>query len=144
MKIQKIIKQFSEAGSPEAEREAYLTVEYLFGVSYATAVSDRDREYDDVKINEVLSKRKQGIPLQYIFGEWYFMGEKFYVSPDCLIPRPDTELLAEQAVKLIKVGVLTNSVIKRNYHRATLDKPCTRWRVANKTKLCIRYSNHLC
>ena len=104
MKIQEIIKAFYEIGSSEAEREAYLTVEYLFGVTYASAVCDKRREYDESKIKEVLDKRKQGIPLQYIFGEWYFMGEKFYVSPDCLIPRSDTELLAEQAVKLAKHG----------------------------------------
>lgn len=104
MKIQKIIKAFYEAGSTEAEREAYLTVEYLFGVSYTAAICDRLREYDEVEINGILEKRKQGTPLQYIFGRWYFMGEEFCVSPDCLIPRADTELLAEQAVKLTKHG----------------------------------------
>ena len=104
MKIQEIIRSFSEIGSDESEREAYLTVEYLFGVSYASALSDKSRDYDGNKIKEILEKRKQGVPLQYIFGEWYFMGEKFYVSEDCLIPRADTELLAEHAVKLVKHG----------------------------------------
>ena len=104
MKIKELISSFLEIGSPEAEREAYLTIEYLFGVSYASAVADRGREYDGEKIKEVICKRQQGIPLQYIFGEWYFMGERFLVSKDCLIPRPDTELTVENAVSLVKKG----------------------------------------
>ena len=60
MKIQEIIKAFAEMGSLEAEREAYLTVEYLFGVSYTAAICDRLREYDEVEVNGILEKRKQG------------------------------------------------------------------------------------
>ena len=37
-------------------------------------------------------------PLQYILGSWDFMGLTFAVSPDCLIPRPDTETLVEAAL----------------------------------------------
>lgn len=102
MTISEIIKAFSDAGVREAEREAYLTLEYLFGVSYAMAVADRSRKYDKERILSVVEKRKEKIPLQYIFGEWYFMGEKFYVSPDCLIPRADTEILVEKAINVIK------------------------------------------
>ncbi len=104
MKIKEIIKHFSDIGSAEAEREGYLTVEFLFGVPYAMAMADRERDYDEVKIKEVLKERKEGVPLQYIFGEWYFMGEKFLVSRDCLIPRADTELLLEKAIKLANCG----------------------------------------
>jgi len=104
MKIREIINAFSRIGSEEAEREAYLTVEQLFGVSYAALISDRQREFDEKRINEVIEKRKNKIPLQYIFGEWYFMGTKFLVSPDCLIPRQDTEVLVENALKSIKAG----------------------------------------
>ncbi len=104
MKIREIIKAFSDIGSAEPESEAYLTVEYLFGVSRALARAELQREYDEGKIREVLSKRENKIPLQYIFGEWYFMGEKFLVSEGCLIPRQDTEILVENAIKVIKKG----------------------------------------
>ncbi len=40
-------------------------------------------------------------PLAYILGEWYFYGEKYLVTPDVLIPRSDTEILVETAVKRI-------------------------------------------
>ena len=104
MKINEIVKAFSDIGSCEAEREAYLTVEYLFGVSYALVIADKQREYDEKRLNEVLEKRKKRIPLQYIFGEWYFMGERFLVSEDCLIPRQDTEILVGNAINVIKKG----------------------------------------
>ena len=104
MKIREIIKAFSDIGSAEGEREAYLTVEYLFGAGYASVKAEPEREYDGEKVKEVLSKRKNKIPLQYIFGEWYFMGERFLVSENCLIPRQDTEILVENAINVIKKG----------------------------------------
>lgn len=47
-------------------------------------------------------RRTRGEPLQYILGEWEFMSLPFYVTPDVLIPRPDTETLAEEAIRLLR------------------------------------------
>ena len=44
---------------------------------------------------ESLERRLAGEPLQYILGQWEFMGLPFYVGPEALIPRPDTEALCE-------------------------------------------------
>ena len=105
MKIKEIIASLKEADIENAEGEAYLIVEHLFNVSYAMAKADKDREYASDELSSLIEKRKSHIPLQHILGEWYFMGEKFYVSPHCLIPRPDTEILVEKAIKSIKKGV---------------------------------------
>ena len=105
MKIKEIIAYLKEADIENAEGESYLIVEHLFNVSYAVARADREREYPESKLLEIIEQRKKHIPLQHIFGEWYFMAEKFYVSPHCLIPRPDTEILVEKAIKSIKKGV---------------------------------------
>ncbi len=45
-----------------------------------------------------------GEPFAYILGEWYFYDEVYTVTPDVLIPRPDTEHLVESAIKALKPG----------------------------------------
>jgi release factor glutamine methyltransferase len=49
----------------------------------------------------LLAQRQQGIPIAYITGNREFWSRDFLVSPDVLIPRPDTELLIELSLKLI-------------------------------------------
>ena len=44
------------------------------------------------------------MPLQHIVGFGYFMGEKFFVNKHTLIPRPETEILVQECLKLIKPG----------------------------------------
>ena len=48
---------------------------------------------------ELLERRLKGEPLAYIIGEWEFMGIPLDIDPSVLIPRVDTELLAEEAIK---------------------------------------------
>lgn len=50
------------------------------------------------KINYNLSRRKRGVPLQYILGEWEFYSLPFYVGKGVLIPRADSELLVDLAL----------------------------------------------
>lgn len=51
---------------------------------------------------EALERRLNREPLQYVLGEWSFMGLDFIVGPAALIPRQDTETLCEEALRLIK------------------------------------------
>ena len=52
------------------------------------------------RVKELIDRRMKGEPVAYIIGEWEFYGLTLDVSRDVLIPRSDTELLAERAIEL--------------------------------------------
>jgi release factor glutamine methyltransferase len=63
-------------------------------------------------IDDMVQRRLEGEPVAYLVGEWEFYGLPIYVNRDVLIPRVDTEVLAEMAIKLMK---------KRSGHTRLLD-----------------------
>ena len=54
------------------------------------------------KIKNIVARRCEHYPLQYLLGHWEFWGLDFFVGPGVLIPRPETELLVEEALKTAK------------------------------------------
>lgn len=54
------------------------------------------------KINDVINRRKNGEPLQYILGKWDFYDLSFSVGDGVLIPRPETEILVDFALEKLK------------------------------------------
>ena len=58
-------------------------------------------DYADERLLDAVKRRCEGYPLQYIIGKWWFARCEFEVSEDCLVPRPDTESVVEEAVKLL-------------------------------------------
>lgn len=53
-------------------------------------------------MNELSEKLTQGYPLGYLLGFSEFYGQRFFINPDVLIPRPETELLVELIVNQYK------------------------------------------
>lgn len=64
------------------------------------------RDYTNEELILAVRKRAEGYPLQYILGKWWFWDCVFDVSPDCLIPRADTEIIVERAIKLLPRGAV--------------------------------------
>lgn len=89
------------AGIDTPAYEAALLLETFADAARATLMTDRDRLYDSPALNEAVSRRLNREPLQYILGEWEFFGCPFTVNESCLIPRPDTEILVEAAIRLL-------------------------------------------
>ena len=89
------------AGVDTPAYEASLLLETFANASRATLMTDRDRPYSTPELESAVSRRLSREPLQYILGEWDFFGCVFTVSPHCLVPRPDTELLVETAIRVL-------------------------------------------
>ncbi|HSQ38889.1 MAG TPA: peptide chain release factor N(5)-glutamine methyltransferase [Anaerolineales bacterium] len=64
-------------------------------------------------VEEAISKLTAGTPLPYILGHWEFFGLDFEITPDVLIPRPETELLVEQAILWLQSRPVTSQTSLR-------------------------------
>ena len=94
-----------ESVTDEAPLEAQLLVEKAAGVSRSALLTHPERELSAEQaaaLAELTARRSQGTPLPYILGEWGFYGHMFRVNPAVLIPRPETELLVEEASAWLK------------------------------------------
>jgi len=91
------------SGLNDADREAELIVSNCLGIDRLHLFKeDPDiRENILLQIYEYLRRRAAREPLQYILGYTEFHGLKIRVGPGVLIPRPETELLVEEAIKTV-------------------------------------------
>jgi len=93
-----------KAGVPEARREAGSLLAHVLGRDRSFIISQAEdliTEEDLDRFRETVEWRAQGKPLQYITGHQEFFGLDFEVTSDVLIPRPETELLVETALKFV-------------------------------------------
>lgn len=99
------LKRGLEQVTEEAEAEAREAICLLAGCQYHEIFLQGSQELgpdEAEKIEEILQRRRQREPLAYIIGERWFMGLRFAVDRRALIPRQDTELLAEAAIQYIE------------------------------------------
>src|SRR5437773_5839069 len=95
----------AQSGVPEARREAGSLLAHVLNRARTHLISHSDESIDDEKVNtfrDDVERRAAGEPLQYITGVQDFFGLEFKVTPDVLIPRPETELLVEVALALLR------------------------------------------
>jgi release factor glutamine methyltransferase len=62
------------------------------------------------QLNESLARLENGEPFPYVLGHWEFFGLDFEVTPDVLIPRPETELLVEKAIAWLQASPMRRKV----------------------------------
>ena len=85
--------------------EARLIMSYATGLGNTeliTRAKELMREDDFEEFQKCIYARIEGVPLQYIVGIQEFMGLPFRVNPSVLIPRLDTEVLAETVIEILK------------------------------------------
>ncbi|MDP3088034.1 MAG: peptide chain release factor N(5)-glutamine methyltransferase [Methylotenera sp.] len=109
---QKCIKDSLKLEASEAKFEAQLLLKTVLHVNLAWLLAHENDELP-ANIHEtfhaLLSRRLQGEPVAYILGQREFYGLNLTVTPDTLIPRPDTETLVEAA--LAKLPVNTHGTV---------------------------------
>ena len=91
------------AGVPEARREAGSLLSFILGKDRTFLISHAEDQLSQDsfrRFQEGVDRRASGEPLQYITGVQDFFGREFRVTPDVLIPRPETELLVGAALEL--------------------------------------------
>lgn len=106
MNIPEIVKILTDAGIEENEAniEVRLLIEHFAGYGIADIIMGKKLTDENLKIVEqkarIRAKTRQ--PIQYIIGQADFMGEKFIVNENVLIPRDETEILVRKAVEIIE------------------------------------------
>ena len=106
--IANLLREASQAletrGVPESRREAGSLLSFVIGKDRTFLISHADDRLEETEVDrfrELVARRAEGEPLQYITGVQDFYGRAFRVTPDVLIPRPETELLIEAALEVI-------------------------------------------
>ncbi|MGB9094898.1 peptide chain release factor N(5)-glutamine methyltransferase [Erwinia sp.] len=109
------------AGSESPKRDAEILLEFVTGKSRSWIIAFDDSELSAEQLSQLdglLARRANGEPVAYLTGQREFWSLSLTVSPDTLIPRPDTELLVEQALarlpaasgKILDLGTGTGAI----------------------------------
>jgi release factor glutamine methyltransferase len=96
---------FNRNNLSESRIDAELLLSHVLNCKRLDLYLKKDEEIGKrelAKFKQLIVERKNRKPVSYITGEREFMGLSFKVNSGTLIPRPETELLVEEAVKLIK------------------------------------------
>ena len=94
----------SNAGVPEARKEARSLLAHVLDVDWALLLTHPEKPLAEASLNrfqQLVQRRSTGEPAQYITGSQDFYGRRFEVNSDVLIPRPETEGLVETAISFV-------------------------------------------
>ncbi len=104
------LSQTSESSSLDAQvlLSHYLAQSRSWVLAHPEANID---EPQSRRILDALYRMQHGEPLPYVISHWEFYGSDFYLTPDVLIPRPETELLVEHALEWLRAHPQARKVI---------------------------------
>ncbi len=106
MTLRELAKALESAGIDTARHDVLLLAGAVSGLGNASLAARYDYELDALPwashLYELVSRRSTREPLQYILGKWEFYGDGYTVTPDVLIPRPETELLVDFSLSRLK------------------------------------------
>ena len=110
--ISEIVKILKDANIDEPQAKAKIILRELANLSAEDIFLGKEIKNKDEVLDFAEKLAKTGAPLQHLLGYWYFMGEKFIVTHDTLIPREETEFLVNCALdKVNKIGTKNVQVL---------------------------------
>lgn len=99
-----LVQSFSQAQMADPHLEARQLVQECLQLTFAQLLSQPDRALsadDERRVRDWKNKRLRGMPLAYLAGHRGFYKYDFHVEPGVLVPRPETELVVEVALRRI-------------------------------------------
>ena len=109
MKYSELVKQgqvkLFKAGMNDAAIDAWILLENICNISRTDYFVKMHDEVPNEYVSsyfDAIDKRLTHYPLQYILGQWQFMGMNFKVNENVLIPRQDTEVLVVKVLNIIQ------------------------------------------
>lgn len=109
MKVQQLLSKGYEVLKKQNIESYMLDCQLILGtvlnLDRMSIIISRELEVDENRVEEyfrLVEKRKDKMPIKYITEQVEFMGIDFFIKEGVLIPRPDTEILVEEALKEIK------------------------------------------
>ena len=115
MDIQTLLNQASQILENSSSVSSKLDSEILLSEvikknrQYLLLNSNEELKKENIKsFNYLVKRRKKGEPIAYLINKKEFWKQNFYVNQNVLIPRPDTELLVEETLKLFNVNLKLN------------------------------------
>jgi release factor glutamine methyltransferase len=101
-------RRLRDAGTTSPEAEARWLVERASGYDGVELVMVEDELASTLSaqhLDDMLVRRTAGEPLQYVLGSWPFLGHDLFVDPRVLVPRPETEVVAQTAIdEMVRLG----------------------------------------
>ena len=103
--LQEATKILQNSGIAEPRREASSVLSFALKKDKTFLIAHPEYELTEKEeeiFQDFLNRRAAHEPFQYIVGKQEFYGLDFWVTPDVLIPRPETELIVEKAIEILK------------------------------------------
>jgi release factor glutamine methyltransferase len=107
MKVQDLLVSAAARIAPFSDTpqlDAQVLLARFFEKPRAWVAAHPEYEADEAQVEPALKKLEAGVPLPYVLGKWEFFGLEFDLTPNVLIPRPETELLVEKALIWLKAN----------------------------------------
>jgi len=112
--IKEATGRLKDAGIDAAAAEVEIILEHILDIERIDLYLHGEKLFDDEcvsRFNKIIEQRTTRYPLQYILGEMYFYGRKFKVTPDVMVPTPETEFLCDLAINYLRNENITSPEI---------------------------------